>query len=197
MSYYEKFQSWINEGQSIPQICENLYFNYHSVFSNDEVFKIKKALSKVYNCDIKDIRLTGSAHIGFTYKNNKVEDRENPRDYDFAIINPYVISNELSKISIENVKDSFSSNFVKGKFHPLHADKGYLDSIKNEMGEIQKELGISKSITVCFYLSEHSFIKSLEVFWGQLHADLLSSKQHKGIEPLANLELKPIDKIRR
>lgn len=99
MDYVEKLEDLLSQKYTYHEIAENLYLNYSSLIDTDEVYRIRKRLSEIFGCNMNDVRLIGSAHTGYTFKNDKLEIRKNPKDYDFAIISPNVFAAYLNEIT--------------------------------------------------------------------------------------------------
>lgn len=104
MDYIENMQSMLSDGYTMNEVAENLYLNYHSVINIDEVYQLRKAIATKYDCNLNDVKLIGSSHTGYTYKDGKLLKRENPKDYDFAIINADVYIRFFHMIDIEKNK---------------------------------------------------------------------------------------------
>lgn len=207
MNYIDKFVELLKSGSNMESASENIYLNYSSVIDNDEVFKIKKQLSLEFRCDINNVKLIGSSHTGFKLVNNrrkggfKIIDRNNPEDYDFAIINSRVYVDQFNEIKINDIVDSSNkynciNNICKGKIHPLYANQDYLENVNKICDKIQKKLNVNRHITVCFYLSEKKFIEGLVSFHKDLHSVLLKeiANQEK-IPDEVNCGIKNLDKL--
>lgn len=209
MDYIDKMQEMLSSGYEMNEVAENLYLNYHSVTNTDEVYRLRKAIAIKYNCNLNDVKLIGSAHTGYTIKDNKLQKRDNPQDYDFAIINTEIFARyfhmvEIDKIEKEN-KNKYMGAILNGKLHPRYADKGFFDKLEQINRSIMKELNVSKHVSVCFYLSEKDFIDGLvdynsKLFIGELKRNSGEKKQNQpmavGIGELVNLSaLNVIDKL--
>ena len=70
--YIAKMQEMLSEGYSKEEVAENLYLNYHSVTNTDEVYKIRKRIALSYGCNLNDVKLIGSSHTGYTYKDGQL-----------------------------------------------------------------------------------------------------------------------------
>ena len=68
MDYIENMQNMLSSGYTMIEVAENLYLNYHSVINTDEVYQLRKAIAKKYDCNLNDVKLIGSSHTGYTYK---------------------------------------------------------------------------------------------------------------------------------
>lgn len=209
MDYIEKMQDMLSEGYSMDEVAENLYLNYHSVINTDEVYRLRKAIAKKYNCNLNDVKLIGSSHTGYTYKEGKLLKRDNPKDYDFAIINADVYTRFFHMVDYDKIVDEHKREYVggilRGKLHPLHADKEFLNKLEKKNATIMKELEISKHVSICFYLSEKDFLDGLVYYNSELYAGELRRISEKkdncgtmtvGIGDLVNLsELKLVEKL--
>lgn len=200
--YIHKFEDLLKQQYTLEQVAENLYLNYQSVFNTDEVYKIRKSISEKYGCSLNDVKLIGSAHTGYTFKNNKIMKRSNPKDYDFGIINTSTFVNFFHKVKINNIRDNeekkiYTGQILNGKLHPKHADKDFLSEIEYINNQIAEELEISRHITVCFYLSEKAFINGLVSYNKKLYSYKLkeiSSEKNK-IEELESAEYLEVGKM--
>ena len=164
MNYIDKMMQMLKEGYSFEEITENLYLNYSAAVDIDEVYRIRKKISEVYGCNLNDVKLIGSSHIGYTYKDGKLQTRENPKDYDFGIISADIFTKYFHQVKLERMsykkKNSYMGNIMNGKLHPLHANKDFLERLEQINMKIQEDLGVKRHITVCFYLSEQDFTLS-------------------------------------
>lgn len=104
MDYIKKLEDLLSKKYSYREIAENLYLNYCSLIDTDEVYRIRKKLSQIFVCNLNDVRLIGSAHTGYSFKNDKLEIRNNPKDYDFAIIDPVVFATYFHKINVSKIE---------------------------------------------------------------------------------------------
>lgn len=209
MDYIERMQDMLSKGYSMDEVAENLYLNYHSVINTDEVYQLRKAIAKKYNCNLNDVKLIGSSHTGYTYKDGKLLKRDNPKDYDFAIINADVFTRFFHQVDLSKIDDGekrkYAIGILHGKLHPLHANQDFLIKLEKKNTEIMKELKIAKHVSVCFYLSEKDFINSLVYYNSELYTGELRRISEKkdnngsmmvGIGELVNLsELKLVDKL--
>lgn len=202
MDYIENMQNMLSSGYTMIEVAENLYLNYHSVINTDEVYQLRKAIAKKYDCNLNDVRLIGSSHTGYTYKDGKLLKRENPKDYDFAIINADVYIRFFHMVDIDkidkNEKRMYTNGILRGKLHPLHAGKSFLKELEKKNKEIMKELDVSKHVSVCFYLSEKDFIDGLVNYNSELYTGELRriSEQKDGIGNIDNFsDMKIVDKL--
>lgn len=202
MDYIENMQSMLSDGYTMNEVAENLYLNYHSVINIDEVYQLRKAIATKYDCNLNDVKLIGSSHTGYTYKDGKLLKRENPKDYDFAIINADVYIRFFHMIDIEKIsgkgKRLYTNGILHGKLHPLHAGKRFLEKLEKMNKEIMEETGVSKHVSICFYLSEKDFIDGLVKYDSELYAGELRriSEQKDRISDLENLsDMKIVDKL--
>jgi hypothetical protein len=209
MDYIEKMQNMLSNGYSMDEVAENLYLNYHSVINTDEVYRLRKAIAKKYNCNLNDVKLIGSAHTGYTYKDGKLQKRDNPKDYDFAIINADIFIRFFHMVDVDkivaNERRMYIDGILHGKFHPLHAGQEFLRKLEKKNATIMKELEVSKHVSVCFYLSEKDFIDGLVNYNSELYAGELrrisEQKDEKevmtvGIGKLVSFsDLKNVDKM--
>lgn len=60
--------------------------NYSAVIDVDEVYRIRKKISEKYGCNLNDVKLIGSSHTGYTYKEGKLQIRDDPKDYDLELL---------------------------------------------------------------------------------------------------------------
>lgn len=209
MDYIEKMQGMLSDGYSMDEVAENLYLNYHSVINTDEVYRLRKAIAKRYNCNLNDVKLIGSSHTGYTYKKGKLLKRDNPKDYDFAIINPDVFIRFFHMVDINKIMDNdkrmYINGILHGKLYPLHAGKEFLLKLEKKNNAIMRELSILKHVSVCFYLSEKDFIDGLVNYNSELYTGELRriSKQKKSGDAIGDeigelvkfSDLKIIDKL--
>ena len=49
-----------------------------------------------YGCNLNDVKLIGSSHTGYTYKEGRLQVRDDPKDYDFGIISSEVFTKIFS-----------------------------------------------------------------------------------------------------
>ena len=112
MDYIEKMQELLSSGYSKTEVAENLYLNYHSIINTDEVYKIRKRIAHDYDCNINDVKLIGSAHTGYTYKEERLQKREHPKDYDFAIINANVFVKYFHKVDINKIAKNHKNYYM-------------------------------------------------------------------------------------
>ncbi|MDD6734650.1 MAG: hypothetical protein PUE21_08970 [Lachnospiraceae bacterium] len=174
MNYIDKMMNMLKEGYSFEEITENLYLNYSAAIDIDEVYRIRKKISERYGCNLNDVKLIGSSHTGYTYKEGKLQIRDNPKDYDFGIIGSEIFTKYFHKVNCdalsERQKNSYMFNIMNGKLHPLYAGRDFLDELESINSDIQKELSVKRHITVCFYLSEYDFINGLVDYSRSLYA---------------------------
>lgn len=209
MDYIKKMQGMLSDGYSMNEVAENLYLNYHSVINTDEVYRLRKAIANSYDCNLNDVKLIGSSHTGYTFKRGKLLKRDNPKDYDFAIINADVFIRYFHMVDTDKIAEAHKQMYVgailHGKLHPFHAGQEFLAKLEEKNSAIMKELNVSKHVSVCFYLSEKAFIDGLVDYNSELYTGELrrisekkeySSSLKAEIGDLINLsELKIIDKL--
>lgn len=199
MDYIEKLEDLLSQKYTYREIAENLYLNYHSVIDTDEVYRIRKKLSEVFMCNLNDVKLIGSAHTGYTFKNDKLEIRKNPKDYDFAIINASVFIKYFHMVDIKKIERSnlntYSMYILEGKLHPLYADRKFLKVMEKIYLEVANDLNIERHITVCFYLSEKAFIEGLVQYNHKLYNAELKKVSQKMIEDVPEMVLKEVPKM--
>lgn len=204
--YIEKMQDMLAHDYSMRQVAENLYLNYHSVINTDEVYRLRKSISIKYKCNLNDVKLIGSAHTGYTYKDKKLQKRDNPEDYDFAIISASVFTEFFHKVNIDEItekeKKLYVEGILQGKLHPLHADKKFLEKVEKINRNIMKEEKVTKHVSICFYLSEQAFIDGLVNFNTELYTGELlriSKKRDAGASTIGALinmsEIMAVDKM--
>ena len=209
VDYIEKMQNMLSNGYTMNEVAENLYLNYHSVINTDEVYKLRKAIAKKYYCNLNDVKLIGSSHTGYTYKEGKLLKRDNPKDYDFAIINQDVFTRYFHMVDVDKIckdkKIKYIDAILHGKLHPIYADYAFLNSLEKKNQAIMKENNVKKHVSVCFYLSEKDFIDGLvrynsDLYTGELRRiSELNNKNDSmtvGLGELVNFsDLKIIDKL--
>lgn len=199
MDYVEKLEDLLSQKYTYHEIAENLYLNYSSLIDTDEVYRIRKRLSEIFGCNMNDVRLIGSAHTGYTFKNDKLEIRKNPKDYDFAIISPNVFAAYFHKINVNKIETRNRGNYTKyileGKIHPLYADPKFLKEMQTLYTMIANELDIKRHITVCFYLSEKAFIEGLVNYNHKLYSMVLKRIRDSAIRDLPEMVVKDIPKM--
>lgn len=144
----------------------------------DIIYSIYKDISKYFDIPISSIYITGSAHLGFSLKDD--HDFSCDSDLDIAIIDSNLFNKYLNKILSESngytrndgffrneIHDnlySYKKNICKGKIHPLYFPNGntkiewrhFFDKISREYSKY------FKNITGCIYLSEECFQLSQE-----------------------------------
>lgn len=142
------------------------------------LYDIYKEISEKFNIPMSNIRITGSAHLGFSLKDD--HDFTTESDLDIAIIDCYLFNKFLSNILNETKNyarndsffkndkydnlSSYKKNICMGKIHPLYFPTGeikrewnsFFDSITRKHNEY-----FSK-ITACIFLSEECFRLSQE-----------------------------------
>lgn len=164
----------LEDGYTFEEITENLYLNYSAAIDVDEVYRIRKKISEKYECNLNDVKLIGSSHTGYTYKDGKLQVREDPKDYDFGIIESQVFTKYFHKVKLNDMtcrqRNFYMGNIMNGKLHPIYADKDFLEELETINSEIQNELSVKRHITVCFYLSEYDFINGLVGYSKKLYA---------------------------
>lgn len=201
MDYIEKMQELLSSGYSKTEVAENLYLNYHSIINTDEVYKIRKRIAHDYDCNINDVKLIGSAHTGYTYKEERLQKREHPKDYDFAIINANVFVKYFHKVDInkiaKNHKNYYMGAILNGKLHPNHANKVFYEEIEKINRAIMEDLKVTMHISVCFYLSEKAFIDGLVSFNSDLYTGELKRIKEKEpqIDVIEEFGIKEIRKL--
>lgn len=201
MDYIEKMQELLSIGYSQTEVAENLYLNYHSVINTDEVYKIRKRIADDYKCNINDVKLIGSAHTGYTYKEGKLLKRDNPKDYDFAIINANVFVEYFHKVDLDKIDTNHKRNYIgavlNGKLHPYHINKKLLNELEKINKAIMRDLKVERHISVCFYISEKAFIDGLVSYNSRLYTGELKRIREKDsqMEIIEKFEIKKIDKM--
>lgn len=201
MDYIDKMIELLGKKYTHHEVAENLYLNYHSVVDTDEVYMIRKKISQKYQCNINDVKLIGSAHTGYTSKNGVLIRRDNPPDYDFAIISAEAFVRFFHRVDVKKIsnpnKQLYVRGIMSGKIHPFHADKVFLKEIETINREIAKELNVVRHITVCFYMSEKSFIDGLVKYNSALYTAELKKLQgfRTEIQTVSDIALKEIEKL--
>lgn len=179
----EKLQE-LKKLMSDEDILANLFLNYSSYENNDVVFILKKEISKKMSVDIKNIRLIGSGHTGFSVnrEKQKIESKDKIRDYDFVIIDKNFfdrIKNEIDEKNlylqgdatkylvfknqkIKTNKEMFQQNFSKGKLHLMYAKKElFIVKICEQLEKFIKEkFEMSLKISCCIYETEKDFLNN-------------------------------------
>lgn len=177
MSYIDKMMYMLKEGYTFEEVTENLYLNYSAAIDVDEVYRIRKKISEKYGCNLNDVKLIGSSHIGYTYKYGKLLVRDDPKDYDFGIIGAEIFAKFFHEVNFNKIKDHnkglYQLNIMKGKIHPLYADREFLCALEKINNSIQDELSVKRHITICFYLSEYDFINGLVEYSKKLYTTIL------------------------
>lgn len=170
-------------------IMANIFLNYSSYKYNDEIFILKKELSKKLKIDIKDIKLIGSGHAGFhlNKKTKSLETKTIAKDLDFAIINKKLFDDLYKEIEENNMykegniskypifkndkiktyKDKFLEYKMRGKIHLGYIKKefkvieicSWLDKI------LEKKFKINLKISCCVYDSEKSFLENQYIYY--------------------------------
>lgn len=174
---------------SDEDILANLFLNYSSYNNNDIVFILKKEISKRMEVDIKDIRLIGSGHTGFSVNRNKekIGIKDKIKDYDFAIIDReffHKLSKEIDEKNlylpgntskypafknqvIKTNKEMFEQNFSKGKLHLMYVKKElFVIKICEQLERFLKEkFSISLKISCCIYETEKVFLNNQNMYY--------------------------------
>ena len=201
MDYIEKMQELLSSGYSKTEVAENLYLNYHSIINTDEVYKIRKRIAHDYDCNINDVKLIGSAHTVYTYKEERLQKREHPKDYDFAIINANVFVKYFHKVDInkiaKNHKNYYMGAILNGKLPPNHENKVFYEEIEKINRAIMEDLKVTMHISVCFYLSEKAFIDGLVSYNSDLYTGELKRIKEKEpqIDVIEEFGIKEIRKL--
>jgi len=201
MDYIEKMQELLSIGFSKTEVAENLYLNYHSVINTDEVYKIRKRIASDFKCNINDVKLIGSAHTGYTYKEGKLLKRDNPKDYDFAIINMDVFVRFFHEVDFTKIpkdsKEKYTRSILYGKIHPLYVNTKLLRNLEKNNKAIMKDLEVERHISVCFYISEQAFIEGLVSYNKGLYTGELKRirEGNPKMEMVDTFEIKEIEKM--
>ena len=197
MDYIEKMQELLSSGYSKTEVAENLYLNYHSIINTDEVYKIRKRIAHDYDCNINDVKLIGSAHTGYTYKEERLQKREHPKDYDFAIINANVFVKYFHKVDINKIAKNHKNYYMGAILHPNHANKVFYEEIEKINRAIMEDLKVTMHISVCFYLSEKAFIDGLVSYNSDLYTGELKRIKEKEpqIDVIEEFGIKEIRKL--
>ncbi|MGL6066829.1 MAG: hypothetical protein ACRC0R_07095 [Cetobacterium sp.] len=174
---------------SEEDILANIFLNYSSYAQNDIVFILKKLLSKKLKIDMKDIRLIGSGHTGFSINRERtmLEKKEVIKDYDFVIINERFFEKMYNYISSYNLylegnsskypvfkdrkiksnKELFEENYKRGKLHLRYVKKVLF--IVQFCKELEKLLldkyEIELKVSCCIYKSEKVFLENQNKYY--------------------------------
>ncbi len=167
MDLLSKFHELHGAGHPLHEIVENIFLNYNAYTNNDDIYFIKKLIANEFKVEINNVKLIGSSHTGF----KNFEPRDITKDYDFAIIDPFLFREYLLEIDINKLNKqrtyNYTNNLSKGKIHVLYAPKEVKEKIENKLENVKSSIydirgiKIDKSISVCFYVSERAFIKNL------------------------------------
>ncbi|MCF2627299.1 hypothetical protein I6E36_04300 [Fusobacterium mortiferum] len=167
-------------------ILANIFLNYSSVEKNDIIYLLKKELSLKLKVDIKDIRLIGSGHTGFSLdKKNKIIKKKNPKDLDFVIINEIYFEKIKREIEeqdaylegspdtliypifidskkVETYRDIFEKNLRKGKLHLRYIKQNFklIRDCRLISGYLKAVFEIKLKISCCIYRSEKEFLEN-------------------------------------
>lgn len=192
MDLLNKFNELHGKGYPLHEIVENIFLNYNAYTNNDDVYIIKKQIANEFNVEINNVKLIGSSHTGF----KNFVPREITKDYDFAIIDPFLFREYLLKVDINKVSEknqrSYTFNLSKGKMHILYASNEVKKEIEEKLETVKSKtkdrhnITIDKSVSICFYVSERSFIKNLCSYFTSI-----ITKSMKEIVP----DIKEIEKI--
>lgn len=200
LAYEKLFFELLEKGYSLEEITENIYLNYNAYDDVDIIYRTKKLISQSYNCPINSIKLIGSAHTGFSVDKFNLLTKQ-PADYDFAIVDAAIFIKFYHKIVFDNLtswnKKHYVLNFVSGKIHPLYINRETKDEINKINKSIQEKMGLTKHITICFYLSEESFIKNLLLYYNDVYTNYLKQIAKDTLEVVDNIELRKVPKLER
>lgn len=137
---------------------------------DDCIYSIYKEVSDKFNVPISSVYITGSAHLGFSLKDE--HDFSSNSDLDIAIIDSGLFNKIFSKIldesqeyqnrtifrSTDDLK-RYQKNICRGKIHPLYFPIG---ETKKDWDKFFSNISKTYSdfftkITGCVYLSEECF----------------------------------------
>lgn len=184
INYREKFFELMRNGFTLDEAVENLYINYSAFTHVDLVYKIKKAISIAFKVSIGDVKLIGSSHTGFSLCDCKIVDRENPHDFDFAIVNAALYAeyfeNMFESCRGNEASRSYIKNALQGKIHTFYIDDSLRRPVNAVLERIQETLRIDKHISVCFYISEKALIQGLVEYFKAINAEDMREVYSRG-----------------
>lgn len=190
MDLLEKFEELHSKGCTIQDIVENIFLNYNAYTNNDDVYYLKKQIAVRYGVELNCVKLIGSSHTGF----KKFEKRTRTKDYDFAIIDPFLFREYLLRVNTSEIKKEdfslYTNNLARGKLHILYVNNSVKEEIKSELANIklkvkkENKVEIDKDISICFYISEQAFINSLTTYFTMQ----LASSMREGTDKIKQLK---------
>lgn len=173
---------------SDKDILANIFLNCSSYACNNVIFLLKKKLSENLGLDLKDIKLIGSGHTGFTLNKEKsLQMREKIKDLDFVIINQNYFEKMYEEIKENNLIDPnkglkyppvknykyltseelFYKNYKNGKLHLMYVKPKFI--VIEKCKEIDKYLNesfnINLKISCCIYRSEKEFLENQNKYY--------------------------------
>lgn len=192
----EKIIELKNKGFSDEDVIKNIFLNYSSKYENDSIYLIKKELSEFLNVEINCIKLIGSAHSGIgKTREGKIVSKKNPNDLDFTVIDAHCFDRELKNILLNeeiisrNMKN-FGFNIMNGKIHLKYVSK------ENRIVEFCNKIDTgslnNKKISICIYLSEFYFIKSLKKFLSDPLLEYLREYIKEDVKKINDGEIKQL-----
>lgn len=192
MDLLDKFNELHSKGYSMQNIVENIFLNYNAYTNNDDIYFLKKKISSYFKVELNNVKLIGSSHTGF----KEFRPREQTKDYDFAIIDPFLFREFLLKIKTNQMNmhnmELYVKNLAEGKLHILYSNKEIKTNIKMILEDIklqiekEEKIKIDKDISVCFYISEKAFINNLTGYFNRVLAASIRNE---------NSEIKALEKV--
>ncbi|HDI3056377.1 hypothetical protein HYH85_11330 [Clostridium botulinum] len=192
MDLLDKFNELHSKGYSMQNIVENIFLNYNAYTNNDDIYFLKKKISSYFKVELNNVKLIGSSHTGF----KEFRPREQTKDYDFAIIDPFLFREFLLKIKTNQMNmhsmELYVKNLAEGKLHILYSNKEIKTNIKMILEDIklqieeEEKIKIDKDISVCFYISEKAFINNLTGYFNRVLAASIRNE---------NSEIKALEKL--
>lgn len=192
MDLLGKFNELYSKGYPMGIIVENIFLNYNAYTNNDDIYFLKKKIATHFKVELNCVKLIGSSHTGF----KEFKPRQETKDYDFAIIDPFIFRKFLLKIETNKMNEynsnMYAKNLMQGKLHILYSNREVREQLDEELEEIKQEMEkdqsikIDKHISMCFYISEEAFINNLISYFNRVLLESMKSEKSN---------LKPLKKI--